>query len=234
KKEATRLGFELPEPGKYGVAFVFLPTAKGEHEQSLQILEDKVLGAGQKVLGWRDVPHDPQHCGPQARKSLPALKQLFIGSTCDDTDAFERKLYVIRKWAESTAREQLGASTSFYVSSISCRTIVYKGLLLAQQLDAFYSDFSDEDMVSALAMVHQRFSTNTFPTWSLAQPFHMLCHNGEINTVRGNVAWMKAREHLFGDQVFGEDIQHVRPVITPDASDSASLDNAVEVLFHGG
>ncbi len=234
KKEAARLGFELPEPGKYGVAFVFLPTAKGELEQSIQILEDKVLGTGQKVLGWRDVPHDPEHCGPQARQSLPALKQLFIGSTCEDTDTFERKLYVIRKWAESTARKQLGASTSFYVSSISCRTIVYKGLLLAQQLDSFYSDFADEDMVSALAMVHQRFSTNTFPTWSLAQPFHMLCHNGEINTVRGNVAWMKAREQLFGDQVFGEDIQHVRPVITPDASDSASLDNAVEVLCHAG
>ncbi len=232
-KESKRLGFELPDAGRYGVAFVFLPTEPAQQRQAQQILEDKILGVGQKVLGWRDVPIDPAHCGPVARQTLPAMKQVFIGSTCDDEDTFERKLYVIRKWAENTARQELGNS-AFYVSSISCRTIVYKGLLLAEQLESFYEDFSDEDMVSAIAMVHQRFSTNTFPAWPLAQPFHMLCHNGEINTLRGNVAWMKAREQMFGEETFGEDIRHIRPVIAPNSSDSASLDNAVEALFHGG
>ncbi len=234
RRESARLGFALPEPGKYGVAFVFLPTDTATREQAQQIVEDKVLGAGQKVLGWRDVPIDPAHCGPLARQTMPVMRQVFIGSTCEDADTFERKLYVIRKWAESSVREKLPANCGFYIASISCRTIVYKGLLLAEQLESFYPDFADEDMVSALAMVHQRFSTNTFPTWPLAQPFHMLCHNGEINTVRGNVAWMKAREQLFAGGTFDDDIRHIRPVITPNASDSASLDNAVEVLFHAG
>ncbi len=232
-KEARRLGFELPEAGQYGVGFVFLPTDATKQQQAQQILEDKILGVGQKVLGWRDVPIDPDHCGPVARRTLPAMKQVFIGSTAEDEDVFERKLYVIRKWAENTAREELGAG-ALYVSSLSCRTVVYKGLLLAEQLESFYKDFSNEDMVSAIAMVHQRFSTNTFPAWPLAQPFHILCHNGEINTLRGNVAWMKAREQMFGEEAFGEDIRNIRPVIAPNASDSASLNNAVEVLFHGG
>ncbi|HEX2732678.1 MAG TPA: glutamate synthase large subunit [Polyangiaceae bacterium] len=233
-KEAKRLGFSLPEPGKYGAGFVFMPTDPAAQAQAKQLLEDRILGMGQRVLGWRDVPIDEQQCGPEARRTLPAMKQVFIGSTCDDVDVFERKLYTIRKWAENTVRERLGAGSGFYLPSVSARTIVYKGLLLAEQLGVFYKDFSDEDMVSALAMVHQRFSTNTFPTWELAQPFHMLCHNGEINTLRGNLAWMTAREQMFGEDVFGEDMKHMRPVITPNASDSASLDNAIELLFHGG
>ncbi len=233
-REATRLGFTLPEPGKYGVGFVFLPRDAQARRQAQQILEDKILGTGQKVLGWRDVPIDEAQCGPLARQTLPAMRQVFVGSTCDDIDTFERKLYVIRKWAERTAQQSSALHQAFYLPSLSCRTIVYKGLLLAEQLESFYKDFGDPLVESALAMVHQRFSTNTFPAWHLAQPFHLLCHNGEINTVRGNIAWMKAREQLFGEEAFGEDVQRIRPVIAPDNSDSASLDNAVELLFHAG
>ena len=233
-KETAALGFELPEPGRYGVGFAFLPQDDELRRRAEQIVEDKILGSGQRVLGWRDVPVDANQCGPLARKTLPRMRQVFVGAGTDDEQLFERKLYVIRKWAERTVRETLGARTGFYLPSFSCRTIVYKGLLLAEQLEGFYKDFSDESMASALAMVHQRFSTNTFPAWELAQPFHMLCHNGEINTLRGNVAWMRAREQLFGNEVFGEDVQRIRPVVMPDASDSASLDNAVELLFHAG
>ncbi len=232
--EAKRLGFELPKPTEYGVGFVFLPQDEKLRGQCERAIEDKILGMGQKVLGWRDVPIDEQQCGPLARQTLPVMKQVFIGCGGEDPVTFERKLYTIRKWAENTVRQQHGERTGFYIASLSCRTIVYKGLLLAEQLEAFYKDFNEDSMASALAMVHQRFSTNTFPAWELAQPFHMLCHNGEINTMRGNRAWMKAREQMFGEEVFGDDIQHIRPVITPNASDSASLDNAVELLFHGG
>ncbi len=196
-QECKALGFNLPEPGKYGVGFVFLPSDPKHRRQAEQILEDKILSSGQRVLGWRDVPIDSNHCGPLARKTLPYMRQVFIGTDIADEAAFEQKLYVIRKWAERTVREALGVGSGFYMPSLSCRTIVYKGLLLADQLEKFYKDFSNEAMASAVAMVHQRFSTNTFPTWELAQPFHMLCHNGEINTLRGNRAWMHAREQLF-------------------------------------
>jgi glutamate synthase (NADPH) large chain len=231
--EAQRLGFSLPAPGKYGVGFVFLPKDTSTHQRCQRVLEDKILGAGQRVLGWRDVPVDPKRCGTEARRSLPTMKQVFVGSTMADVDAFERKLYVIRKWAESTLGSEL-LQSGFYLPSLSARTIVYKGLLLPEQLEGFYLDFADERMKSRLAMVHQRFSTNTFPAWELAQPFHMLCHNGEINTLRGNLAWMRAREQMFDKDAFGEDVNRIHPVITPGASDSASLDNAVELLFHAG
>jgi glutamate synthase (NADPH) large chain len=233
-KECAALGFNLPAPGKYGVGFVFLPSDPKRRRQAEQILEDKILSSGQGVLGWRDVPVDTGHCGPLARKTLPYMRQVFVGTDIADETAFEQKLYVIRKWAERTVRETLGTGSGFYMPSLSCRTIVYKGLLLADQLEKFYKDFADETMASAVAMVHQRFSTNTFPTWELAQPFHMLCHNGEINTLRGNRAWMHAREQLFGTENYGTDVEKIRPIIEPGASDSASLDNAVEVLFHGG
>jgi glutamate synthase (NADPH/NADH) large chain len=233
-KEAARLGFELPAPGKYGVGFVFLPSDPATRRQAEQILEDKILSSGQRVLGWRDVPVNLDHCGSLARKTLPFMRQVFVGSDIADEAAFERKLYVIRKWAARTVRETLGDRCGFYIPSFSCRTIVYKGLLLADQLEGFYTDFGDESMTSALAMVHQRFSTNTFPTWELAQPFNLLCHNGEINTLRGNVAWMRAREQLFGGEVYGGDAERIRPVIEPNMSDSASLNNAIEVLYHGG
>jgi len=236
KRECEALDIELPEPGRYAVGNVFLPRNKKERLRCQQLLEDKIFGTGQKLLGWRDVRVNESALGPVARATVPVIRQVFIGSTTDDERTFERKLFVIRKWAERAVRDSSIASKGmFYVPSLSSRTIVYKGLLLAEQLTAFYTELEDTAMVSALAMVHQRFSTNTFPTWELAQPFRVLAHNGEINTVRGNAAWMSAREQLFDEtDVFGEDIQHILPIIQPAGSDSARLDNVAELLLHGG
>ena len=236
KKECEALDLALPEPGRYGVGFVFLPQNSDQRRRCEQIVEDKILATGQRLIGWRDVPVDTSACGPLARQSMPVMRQVFVGSTAADELSFERKLYVIRKWAEKTVRDSdLGERGSFYITSLSSRTIVYKGLLLAEQLGAFYADLNDPTMVSALAMVHQRFSTNTFPTWELAQPFRMLAHNGEINTLRGNMAWMRAREQIFDrDDVFEDDIDHILPVISPNNSDSGALDNAAELLLQAG
>jgi glutamate synthase (NADPH) large chain len=241
KKECDALDLKLPEPGEYGVGFVFLPQNGEQRRRCEQIVEDKILATGQRLIGWRDVPVDGGACGPLARQSMPVMRQVLVGSTMSDQgrpdqQAFERQLYVIRKWTEKTVRESdLGERGSFYIPSLSSRTIIYKGLLLAEQLGAFYADLNDPSMVSALALVHQRFSTNTFPTWELAQPFRLLAHNGEINTLRGNAAWMRAREQIFDrEDVFGEDIDHILPVISPDNSDSGSLDNAAELLLQAG
>ena len=235
QKEADKAGFPLPERGEYGVGCVFLPRDKSQRARCQQMFEDKITGTGQRLLGWREVPVDEAALGALARAAAPYIAQVFIGSTCDTQDAFETKLFVIRKWAERTVRESnLPARDSFYIPSLSSRTIVYKGLLLAHQLTRFYRDLDDPTMTSALAMVHQRFSTNTFPTWELAQPFRTLCHNGEINTVRGNTHWMNAREQLFDGQIFGEDIRHLLPTISPGMSDSATLDMVAEMLVHAG
>ncbi len=234
-EECRKLGIKLPDPGRYGVGAVFLPRDKPQRLRIAQILEDKIFGTGQRLLGWRRVPVDEEALGPLARAVAPVILQVFIGSTCESQLEFERKLYVIRKWSETAVRESsLPGRDRFYIPSLSSSTIVYKGLLLADQLTTFYPDLQDEKMVSALAMVHQRFSTNTFPTWELAQPFRILSHNGEINTVRGNTAWMKAREQLFDGQIFGESVRHVLPTITPGGSDSATLDNVAELLLHAG
>ncbi|HVU02700.1 MAG TPA: glutamate synthase large subunit [Polyangiaceae bacterium] len=234
-KECEALGIKLPGRDEYGAGCVFLP--RDPHEQRIceQIVEDKILASGQKLLGWRTVPVDETALGPMARQSAPVIKQVIVGSAGLDHTTFERKLYVIRKWAERTVREsELSEADRFFIPSLSSKTIVYKGLLLAEQLSAFYRDLEDETMVSAIAMVHQRFSTNTFPTWELAQPFRMLCHNGEINTLRGNTAWMRAREQVFDGRVFGEDTHHILPIISPGGSDSAMLDNVVDMLVHAG
>ena len=234
-KEAEKLGIKLPEEGRYAVGNVHLPTDKNERRRCRQIIEDKIAGTGQRLLGWRKLPVDLEAIGPMARSTAPFMHQVIIGSTVLEQDVFERKLFVIRKWSERTIREGgLTERGKFYIPSISSRTIVYKGLLLAEQLAAFYPDLADPSVVSALAMVHQRFSTNTFPTWELAQPFRMLCHNGEINTVRGNVNWMHAREQLFDGRIFGEDVRHILPTITPGLSDSGTLDNVAEMLMHAG
>jgi glutamate synthase (NADPH) large chain len=227
---------ELPEPGRYGVGCVFLPRDRNDRRRCQQVLEDKIFGMGQKLLGWRDVRVNESALGPMARKTAPIVKQVFIGSAEDTELNFERKLFVIRKWAERTVRESnIPGKGSFYLPSLSSRTIVYKGLLLAEQLTGYYTELEDPTITSALALVHQRFSTNTFPTWELAQPFRMLAHNGEINTVRGNAAWMGAREQLFdSEQVFGEDIRHILPTIAPGGSDSAQLDNVAELLLQAG
>jgi glutamate synthase domain-containing protein 2/glutamate synthase domain-containing protein 1/glutamate synthase domain-containing protein 3 len=236
KRECEALEIELPEPGRYAVGNVFLPRDKTARRRVQQILEDKISGTGQKLLGWRDVRVNQSALGPMARASVPVIRQVLIGSTTEDDVTFERKLFVIRKWAERTVRESsIAGKGMFYMPSLSSRTIVYKGLLLAEQLTGFYVELEDPSVVSALAMVHQRFSTNTFPTWELAQPFRVLAHNGEINTVRGNSAWMSAREQLFDDtDVFGEDIQLILPTIAPGGSDSAQLDNVAELLLQGG
>ncbi|HXS17723.1 MAG TPA: glutamate synthase subunit alpha, partial [Polyangiaceae bacterium] len=233
--ECAKLGIALPEKGKYGAGLVFLPQAQSERDRCRQILEDKILGTGQRLLGWRDVPVDPSAPGPVAQESAPFVSQVFVGSTCEEDWAFERKLFIMRKWAERTVREShLAEKSKFYIPSLSAATIVYKGLLLPAQLTKFYKDLIDENFVSALAMVHQRFSTNTFPTWELAQPFRVLCHNGEINTVRGNQDWMSAREQLFSGEVFGEDFKHILPTIAPGMSDSGALDVVAELLVQAG
>jgi glutamate synthase domain-containing protein 2/glutamate synthase domain-containing protein 1/glutamate synthase domain-containing protein 3 len=235
QKESAKRGIKLPGRGEYGAGCVFLPRDPHERRHCQQIVEDKVLATGQRFLGWRDVPVEEKALGPMARQSAPIIKQVIVGSAGLDPITFERKLYVIRKWAERTVRESdLSEAERFYIPSLSSRTLVYKGLLLAEQLSLFYRDLEDESLVSALAMVHQRFSTNTFPTWELAQPFRMLCHNGEINTLRGNMAWMRAREQVFDGRVFGEDTHHILPIISPGGSDSAMLDNVADMLVHAG
>jgi len=235
RRECARLGIKLPEPGAYGTGLVFLPRSPSQRDRCRQILEDKISGTGQRLLGWREVPIDPTAPGPIAQESAPYIAQVFVGSTCAEPFEFERKLFVIRKWAERTVREgHLSERGLFYIPSLSANTVIYKGLLLPAQLTRFYPDLEDPEFVSALAMVHQRFSTNTFPTWELAQPFRVICHNGEINTVRGNQAWMAAREQLFDGQVFGEDFRKILPTIAPDMSDSARLDMVVELLIQAG
>ena len=235
RRECAKLGIELPAPGQYAAGLVFLPRDRLERDRCRQIFEDKILGTGQRLLGWREVPVDESAPGPLAQESAPYIAQVFVGSTCEEETVFERELFVIRRWAERTVREShLREKDRFYVPSLSARTIVYKGLLLPGQLTRFFRDLEDPEFVSALAMVHQRFSTNTFPTWELAQPFRVLCHNGEINTNRGNQAWMRAREQLFGGEVFGDDLKHILPIIAPGMSDSANLDMVAELLVQAG
>src|SRR5688572_22020704 len=235
KRELEGHGIKLPDPGQYGVGLVFLPRDRAQRRRCQQILEDKIFGLGQRLICWRQLSVDPTALGPMARSSEPVIEQVFIGVGDGDQRLFERKLFAIRKWAERTVRESaMLEKDRFYIPSLSSKTIVYKGLLLAEQLTRFYRELEDPDMKSALALVHQRFSTNTFPTWELAQPFRLLAHNGEINTVRGNVAWMGAREQLFDGRVFGEDLRHILPTITPGGSDSAALDNVAELLLMAG
>ena len=201
------------------------------------MVEELVEAEGQHVLGWRDVPVDNSGLGESVLPTEPFVRQVFVrrGENCADQDAFERKLFVIRKLAEHRV-DALGetASEDFYMPSFSSRTIVYKGMLLAHQVGEFYLDLRDETMVSALALVHQRFSTNTFPSWRLAHPYRMICHNGEINTLRGNINWMAARRHLMKSELLGDDLEKLWPLITEGQSDSASFDNALELLVQSG
>ena len=236
-KECLKLGFALPEPGKYGVGLVFLPTEIRERNVCLETFEKIVHEEGQKLLGWRNVPVDPSAAGPLARSSMPAIRQVVIGAgrRVADAAAFERKLYVIRKRVEAAIRDSdLRDSETFYVPSLSSRTLVYKGLLLPDQIPAFFTDLRDPDLKSALALVHQRFSTNTMPSWERAHPYRFMAHNGEINTLRGNINWMHARQSLFSSESFGEDMEKILPIVEPRGSDSAMFDNALELLLHTG
>jgi glutamate synthase domain-containing protein 2/glutamate synthase domain-containing protein 1/glutamate synthase domain-containing protein 3 len=223
--------FELPERGRYGVAMCFLPNSPAEQAELVALLERTVEQEGQLVLGWREVPVDERAVGATARASRPTIRQLFIGAGLghrDDQDAFERKLYVIRRVVESSA------GPGFYVSSLSSRTLVYKGMLISYQLARFYTDLADLRMASAMALVHSRFSTNTFPSWELAHPYRMIAHNGEINTLQGNVNWMRARESTLASELFGEDLEKILPVVRPGGSDSATFDNVLELLTLAG
>ncbi len=237
RREALNLGFELPEPGSYGLGMLFLPPNSAARERCVQIVERIVAAEGQRLLGWRKVPTDESACGAVARRSMPFVSQVFIGRGSDtpDQQAFERKLYVIRRCIEKEATASLAAEAGpFYVCSLSTRTVVYKGQLMPDQLVRFYPDLSDPDLISALALIHQRFSTNTFPSWERAHPYRFLCHNGEINTLRGNINWMHAREKMFASPLFGDDMRKIIPVIQTNGSDSAILDNVLELLLHTG
>ena len=227
--------FELPEPGHYAVGMLFLPRDEDAREQAVELVEQLVAAEGQAVLGWRDVPVNNSDLGESVKPTEPVIRQLFVGSNCVDQAAFERKLFVIRKQIENRIRESdLPGKASFYFTSLSSRTLVYKGMLLADQVGDFYPDLKDPRMVSALALVHQRFSTNTFPTWDLAQPFRMIAHNGEINTLRGNLNWMAARRHAMSSKLLGDDLDKIWPLIPEGQSDSACFDNALELLVMGG
>jgi glutamate synthase (NADPH/NADH) large chain len=227
----------LPAEGQYGVGMVFLPSDPGSRAACEHLFEKVVRDEGQRVLGWREVPTDARMLGPTARKSQPVIKQLFVARhpSIPDDDAFERKLYVIRRRARHAVRRlDIPEKASFYIASFSSRTIVYKGMLNCDQLTAFYLDLQDERVESALALVHSRFSTNTFPSWSRAHPYRMIAHNGEINTLRGNVNWMHARESMFASKLFGDDLQKCIPVVDAEGSDSGMFDNVLELLFLSG
>ncbi|MEY2414330.1 MAG: glutamate synthase large chain [Acidobacteriaceae bacterium] len=235
-RECSALGIKLPAPGQYGVGMTFLPVEKHQRLQCEGILEGIVREEGLTVLGWRDTPVNGDAIGRVARASQPYIQQIFIGcSSAADEDAFERKLYVVRKRAETViAQSDVEDRHFFYMPSLSARTIVYKGLLLAPQIANFYGELSDPDVTSALCLVHQRFSTNTFPSWPLAHPYRYIAHNGEINTLRGNVNWMHARQSILESPLFGKDIKKLQPIIAADGSDSANFDNAVELLLQSG
>jgi glutamate synthase (NADPH/NADH) large chain len=238
--ECDRLGIRLPGPGDYGVAMVFLPNDAGERRQCEQLFEKVVQAEGQTVLGWRDVPTNDAPLGKTARAVEPVVRQLFVGKQAaalrgQDSLAFERKLYVVRRQVENAVKgSSLKQRGMFYVPSLSFKTLIYKGMLNSDQLAPFYPDLRDPAVESALCMVHSRFSTNTFPNWARAHPYRYLCHNGEINTLRGNVNWMHARQSLFQSDLFGDDIKKILPVIDQAGSDSAMFDNALELLVLGG
>jgi glutamate synthase (NADPH/NADH) large chain len=230
QKACKALDIQLPAPGRYGVGMLFLPMEEGRRSEYERKLEAIIAAEGQKLLGWRTVPVDAAKIGSTARASQPFIRQVFIGASDDVQDqlAFERKLYVIRKQIEREAGE------GFYAASMSSRTIVYKGLLTPEQLEAFYLDLQDPSFASVFSVVHSRFSTNTFPSWERAHPNRYLIHNGEINTLQGNINWMMARENMFESDVFGDDLKKVLPVIDMGGSDSAILDNCVEFFTLAG
>ena len=237
RRACGKLGITLPAIGQYGTGMVFLPQEAASRMACEQEIERAVAAEGQVLLGWRDVPTDNSGLSERTKEVEPVIRQVFVGrgSRDMDQDALERKLYVIRKRAGHQIQAlKLRHGKEFYVPSLSTRTIVYKGMLLADQVGSYYRDLSDETFVSALALVHQRFSTNTFPTWDLAHPFRFVCHNGEINTLRGNFNWIRAREGAIASTVLGEDLVKLWPLIYDGQSDSASFDNALELLVMGG
>ncbi len=235
KRKGLDLGFDMPRRRRYGVGQVFLPSDPHARRACEGVLEDVIAAQGQRLIGWRDVPVDPARLGPGARGVQPTIRQVYIARRRVVPSAFERKLYVIRKLAENRIRtEGLDPDGYFHVCSLSAETIVYKGLFTPGQLPSFYPDLGEPDLVSAIAVVHSRFSTNTFPTWDLAQPFRYIAHNGEINTLRGNRNWMRARHALLDSARFGLKMAELFPIIVEGGSDSAQFDNLLELLHLGG
>jgi glutamate synthase domain-containing protein 2/glutamate synthase domain-containing protein 1/glutamate synthase domain-containing protein 3 len=227
--------FQLPDPGKYGTGLIFLPTDKKEREFCKGQFTKFIKAERQKLLGWRQVPVDDSDIGITAKKTQPVIEQVFIGSNLTDQSVFERKLYLIRKQVENAVRSsRIKQKSFFYATNLSSRTVSYKGLLMPTQVDSFFTDLKDSSLKSAVCLVHSRYSTNTFPTWDLAQPFRFIAHNGEINTLRGNINWMKAREGRLESELFGKDINKLKPVIVPGGSDSATIDNVFELLVLAG
>ena len=235
RKEAAKQNIHLPKVGQYAVGNVFLPQNALNRDICEELIIKIVDEENQILLGWRDVPVDNSNIAHAAREVEPMMRQLMVGATSADQNVFERKLFVIRKRIEHAVRAlNLQDKATFYIPSLSSRTIVYKGMLLANEVGVYYKDLNDESLISALALVHQRFSTNTFPAWDLAHPFRMIAHNGEINTVKGNVNWMAARHEAMKSSVIGEDLEKLWPLIVEGQSDSACFDNCLELLVAGG
>ncbi len=235
KRAAGDVGVSLPNAGEYGVGMVFLPPQSDRRQQCEQLFAKVIAEEGLRFLGWRDVPVKSDAIGAVARSTEPFMRQIFIARDVLNEAQFERKLYVVRKRVENAVRESaIQGREYFYISSLSANTIVYKGLLLPHQMADYYQDLKDASLTSALALVHSRFSTNTFPTWPLAHPYRYICHNGEINTLKGNVNWMRARQGRLNSDLFGKDLEKLYPIVHEQQSDSACLDNAVEFLTMGG
>ncbi|HET9751448.1 MAG TPA: glutamate synthase central domain-containing protein, partial [Myxococcales bacterium] len=237
KRECQKQGLALPERGRYGVGMVFLPPSEHGREAINRLFEETVRGEGQELIGWRDVPTDNGALGPTAKASQPVIRQVFIGrgEGVADEEALERKLYVIRRLVEKkVSRSAIPGRSHFYVPSLSHKTIVYKGMLNAGQLRSFFLDLQDPAVVSAIAMVHSRFSTNTFPSWGRAHPYRYISHNGEINTLRGNINWMHARQSMMRSRLFGKDLMKILTVVDTEGSDSAMFDNVLELLTLAG
>ncbi len=237
RKEFAALGIEVPAMGDFAVGMVFLPRDQKIRDAGIAAINEVTKNEGQIVLGWRDVPVDNSVLGESVKPNEPVIKQVLIarGPNTPDTAAFDRKLYVIRKQSHHAIWDANDAAwKDFYMPSLSSRTIVYKGMVLAGNLSKYYLDFQDPEFETAMALFHQRFSTNTFPSWRLAQPFRFLSHNGEINTLRGNINWMNARRHNMSSKVLGDDLDKLWPLIGDGSSDSSTFDNALELLVMGG
>ncbi|UCC98092.1 MAG: glutamate synthase subunit alpha, partial [Phycisphaerales bacterium] len=233
--QCTELGFSLPAVSHYGVGVVFGSKNTEVRERCDELLEAATGYYGMKVLGWRDVPTSSECLGKIALEAEPSIKQVFVDGAGLKDEALERRLYLVRRRAEQLVVEKFGdEAEDFYITSLSSRTICYKGMFMAWQLFEYYPELADERVLSALAIVHQRYSTNTLPSWRLAQPFRCIAHNGEINTLSGNRNWMRARETIISSEVFGEDIHDVLPVLSPEMSDSACFDGVLELLVRSG
>src|SRR5512132_1107273 len=236
-RKAAEIGFQLPKPGEYAVGALFMPKETAWRKIIKSIVADQIRDEGFQLLGWRDVPSDNASLGVTVKPTEPYHMQVFIGrnGTAKTEEEFERRLYILRKSISQAIYQRRDRGLAgYYPCSMSCRTVIYKGMFLADQLGKYYPDLHEADFESALALVHQRFSTNTFPAWSLAHPYRMIAHNGEINTLRGNVNWMAARQASVESELYGKDISRLWPISYEGQSDTACFDNALEFLVQGG